>query len=85
MRFLLILILIYLAFRILVNIVLPLVLRSVVNKASQNMSGQFNQTYQRQASHRPQGEVRIETPSDQPKHRGNQRNEGEYVDFTEVK
>ncbi len=85
MRFLLILILIYLAFRILVNIVLPLVLRSVVNKASQNMQGQFNQSQQRQAQSRPQGEVRIETPSNQPKQRGNQHDEGEFVDFTEVK
>ena len=49
------------------------------------MSGQFNQTRQRQAPLRPPGEVRIETPSDQPKSRGNQHNEGEYVDFTEVK
>jgi len=57
----------------------------VVNKASQNMSGQFNQTRQRQTPSRQPGEVRIETPTDQPKHSGNQQNEGEYVDFTEVK
>jgi hypothetical protein len=85
MRVLLIIILVYLAFRILVNVVLPLVLRSVVQKASQNMQGQFNQSQQSQASRRKEGEIRIETPSDQPKHGGYQRNEGEYVDFTEVK
>ena len=49
------------------------------------MQGQFNQSQQRQAQSRPQGEVRIETPSNQPKQRGNQHDEGEFVDFTEVK
>lgn len=49
------------------------------------MQGQFHQTQQHQAPRRKEGEIRIETPADQPKHSGYQRNEGEYVDFTEVK
>ena len=88
MRFLFILLLIYLAFRILVNFILPLVLRSVVQKAAQNMQGQgpFADAYQRQANARREGEVSIESEPDTKKtRRPGHLDAGEYVDFTEVK
>ncbi len=85
MRILFIILMIYLAFRLLVNFVLPLVLRSVVQKAAQNMNqGPFAQQ-QYQTDRRREGEVSIEKPQKPKNKRGSLDETGEYVDFTEIK
>jgi hypothetical protein len=88
MRILFIILLIYLAFRLLVNFVLPLVLRFAVQKAARNMQGGPFQSHAHRTERRREGEVRIEKPSTSgsPKQRrGNFNDTGEYVDFTEIK
>ena len=50
-------------------------------KAAQNMQGQFRQ--QHQAPPRREGEVRIETPGTNA--RQTRDDEGEFVDYTEIK
>jgi hypothetical protein len=88
MRVLLIIFLIYLAFRFLVSFVLPLVLRFAVQKAARNMQGGPFQSQNYKTDRRREGEVRIENPSAQATskpRRGNFNDTGEYVDFTEIK
>ncbi|MEX1189738.1 MAG: DUF4834 family protein [Bacteroidia bacterium] len=85
MRILFIIIMIYLAFRLLVNFVLPLVLRSVVQKAAQNMNQGPFQQQNYQTNKRREGEVSIETPKPPKNKRGSLDDTGEYVDFTEIK
>jgi len=86
MRVLLILITVYLLYRIFFNFVLPLVARYFFAKATKNMQGQFNQQSQQQrTSSRREGEVRIETPNNVQNQRNRNFDEGEFVDYTEVK
>lgn len=77
MRILLILLAIYFFYRLFFNLILPLVARHFMQKAAQTMEGSFRQQ-QQQANSRREGEVRIETP-------GKGRDDGEYVDYTEVR
>jgi hypothetical protein len=84
MRVLLILLTIYLLYRIFFNVVLPLIARYFFAKAAKNMQGQFNQQQQRTNSRR-EGEVRIETPNNSHNQRNRDSDEGEFVDYTEVK
>ena len=87
MRVLYILIGIYLLYRIFFNLVLPLIARYFFAKAAKNMNGQFNKQQQQQqrASGRREGEVRIETPNSVQNQRNKNFDEGEFVDYTEVK
>jgi hypothetical protein len=86
MRVLLILLTVYLLFRIFFNFVLPLIARYFFAKAAKNMQGQFNQQQQQQRTNsRREGEVRIETPNSPQNQRNRNFDEGEFVDYTEVK
>jgi len=85
MRVLYILIGIYLLYRIFFNFVLPLIARYFFAKAAKNMNGQFNKQQQQRASGRREGEVRIETPNSVQNQRNKNFDEGEFVDYTEVK
>lgn len=88
MRVIVVILLIYLAFRFLVNYILPFVLRSAVQKAARNMqNGPFNNGGYH-TGRRREGEVSIEGSGNSkaaPKRRGNFDEAGEYVDFTEIK
>jgi len=86
MRVLLILLTVYLLYRIFFNFVLPLIARYFFAKAAKNMQGQFNQQQQQQRTNsRREGEVRIETPNSPQNQRNRNFDEGEFVDYTEVK
>ena len=86
MRVLLILLTVYLLYRIFFNVVLPLIARYFFSKAAKNMQGQFNQQQQQQRTNsRREGEVRIETPNSPQNQRNRNFDEGEFVDYTEVK
>lgn len=86
MRVLLILLTVYLLYRIFFNFVLPLIARYFFAKAAKNMQGQFNQQQQQQRTNsRREGEVRIETPNNPQNQRNRNFDEGEFVDYTEVK
>jgi hypothetical protein len=86
MRVLLILLTVYLLYRIFFNFVLPLIARYFFAKAAKNMQGQFNQQqHQQQTNSRREGEVRIETPNNSQNQRNRNFDEGEFVDYTEVK
>ncbi len=63
---------------------MPLIARYFFAKAAKNMQGQFNQQQQRTNSRR-EGEVRIETPNNSHNQRNRDSDEGEFVDYTEVK
>jgi len=80
MRVLLILLLIYVLFRVFFRLVLPLIGRYMFNKAVQSMQGQGSNT-QRQAPPRREGEVRIENPDGSPR----RNDDSEFVDYVEVK
>jgi len=83
MRMLIILFLIYLLFQVVFRFVLPLLARYMMQKATRSMQAQYGGGPQkRQASQRREGEVRIETPE---QGRNSKYDDGEYVDFTEVK
>ena len=77
MRLLLILLAIYILYRIFFNLVLPLVARHFMQKAAQSMEGAFREQ-QKQATSRKEGEVRIENPD-------KNRQDGDYVEYVEVK
>jgi hypothetical protein len=80
MRFLLILLVIYLVYRIIFNFVLPLAARYFFSKATNGMQGGFQQQQNRT---RRTGEVRIES---EPKStRKINPEDGEFVDYTEIK
>jgi hypothetical protein len=89
MRILVIILIVYLAFRLLVNYILPLVLRFAVQKAARNMQGGPFRTQAYQTDRRREGEVRIENPQATSRAREPRRSKsddtGEYVDFTEIK
>jgi hypothetical protein len=86
MRVLLILLTVYLLYRIFFNFVLPLIARYFFAKAAKNMQGQFNQQHQQQrTTSRREGEVRIETPNNPQNQRNRNYDDGEFVDYTEVK
>jgi hypothetical protein len=76
MRILLILLGIYFLYRLFFNLILPLVARHFMQKAAQSMEGAYRQ--QQQTPPRREGEVRIETQEEK-------RDDGEYVDYTEVR
>jgi len=83
MRILIILFLIYLLFQVVFRFVLPLFARYMMQKATRTMQAQFGGSRQNpQTPPRREGEVRIETPGQG--RRGNS-DDGEYVDFTEIK
>jgi hypothetical protein len=77
MRFLLILLFIYFLYQVFFNLILPLVARHFVQKTARSMQGAYREP-QRNTSARREGDIRIETP-------GKGTDEGEYVDFTEVR
>ena len=85
MRILIILFLIYILFQVVFRFILPLAARFMFQKAAQNMQGQFRQQQQRQqqAPPRREGEVRIETPGTNARKSGT--DDGEFVDYTEIK
>jgi len=84
MRILVILFLIYILFQVVFRFILPLAARYMFQKAAQNMQGQFRQQQQQQqAPPRREGEVRIETPGSNARKSG--ADDGEFVDFTEIK
>ena len=83
MRILIIFFLIYLLFQVVFRFVLPLLARYMMHKATRSMQAQFGGGRSNpQTPPRREGEVRIETPS---KGRPSGNDDGEYVDFTEVK
>lgn len=83
MRILIILFIIYLLFQVVFRFVLPLLARYMMQKAARTMQSQFGGSRQNpQTPPRREGEVRIETPS---KGSRSGSEDGEYVDFTEVK
>jgi hypothetical protein len=83
MRILIIFFLVYLLFQVVFRFVLPLLARYMMQKAARSMQAQFGgQRPNPQAPPRREGEVRIETPNSG---RGSKYDDGEYVDFTEVK
>lgn len=78
MRTLLILVFIYLLFRTFARIIFPFVVKSLVNKASEQMGQQGNTTQSRR-----EGEVHVDFQP--PKKSSNLKDKGEYVDYEEVK
>jgi hypothetical protein len=77
MRVILILILVFLAIRFIMRLVLPLVVTSLVKKAQQN----FQENMDAQFKRKPEGEVTIENV----KRPGRPRDDGEFVEYEEIK
>lgn len=83
MRFLLILILVYFAFKIFWRYVFPFLLTLFIKKAAEKMQGGRVYTYTN-VKPRPEGEVSIDQ-GNSGKKKPSRMDEGEYVDFEEVK
>lgn len=80
LKLLLVFLTIYVVYRLFFGLILPLAARYLFNKAAQSMGGEFQRQYRpQQASPRREGEVRIETPGT------GRQDEGEFVEYTEVK
>lgn len=78
-----IILLFYYGFKFVARIILPLFAKSLINKAQQNMQNQYKQHHQQQQ--RPEGEVTINTNSNQKTHHASHQVEAEDVDFEEIK
>jgi hypothetical protein len=68
----------------LVRLVARLALPYVIRKASEKMNEQHRSQHSSQPQ-RPPGDVRVETKPGQQKSNGPSDNDGEYVDFKEIK
>jgi len=74
-RLILVLILIYALYNFVFKVIVPLVARSMVNKAQRDMEEKMRQMQDQQR--KPEGEINISKKS--------KGNDGEYVDYEEVK
>lgn len=81
-RTILIIVLVYYAFRFIAKLAMPFLLRTFVNKAQQNMQDQFNRQYQSQKQ-RPEGEVNIDRGAPKKQHKTDSL-DAEDVDFEEI-
>lgn len=82
MKFILTLIVVYLALRLIARIVFPILLKMF----AQNMSEQMNNSQrnnQQQSSHKKEGETLLQKNTTLPT--SNFDNQGDYVDFEELK
>jgi len=82
-RFLIITICVLYIIRSLARIFLPMLFQKIVNKAQQQHNSQYQNPFQEQRQNRPEGKIKIDhappTKSQIPD------NEGDFVDFEEVK
>jgi len=79
-----IILIIYYVWKLLFRLFFPLLMKKVVNKAQQTMNDRMDQTHQTQnGQHQQEGEVIIQKGAE--KRSGVSDNDGEYVDFEEVK
>ena len=75
---------IYYVWKLLFRLFFPVVMKKVVNKAQQTMNERMRQTQETQQGHAGQeGDVTIQKGAE--KHSGVSDEEGDYVDFEEVK
>lgn len=82
LRTLLILVVIYLAVRLLTRYIFPMVVKNAADKAQENMMNKMQEMY-RQQKEQNEGEVSIRGKSSRKK--GKSDDDGEYVDYEEVK
>lgn len=84
-RFLLILIVVYYAFKILVRYVFPFFVKRFLNNAQQKFYNQ-NPHLDPEAQKKKEGEVKVESkPSQKNEKNDSQDDFGDYVDFEEIK
>lgn len=85
-KFIVVSILIYLAFKYVIAPILRIVLQHLVKKAVQNQFGQFkNQPHQKEPS-RQEGSIRVDYIPDKEKNKPKKEDDiGEYIDYEEVK
>jgi hypothetical protein len=85
-RTILIIILIYYAFRILFRVALPFILKFFAKKVQKNFENQYKQQqgFQEENIKSEEGEIKVTIPKkpSKPKHDGSTG--GEYIDFEEV-
>lgn len=81
-RTLLIIAAIYLAVRLITRYIFPLVIKKAADKAHENMMHKMQEMY-RQQNMRNEGEASIRNSSARKKRNG--EDDGEYVDYEEVK
>lgn len=82
-RFLIITICVLYIIRSLARIFLPMLFQSMVNKAQQQYNNQQQNPFQQQRQSRPEGKIKIDhAPQVKPQIPDN---EGDFVDFEEVK
>lgn len=86
LRTILIIILIIYAFRLLVRVVFPFLLRLFVKRAQKNFQNQFEQQFERNQTQATakEGEVEIKIPN-KPGKSNQSFDDGDYIDFEEVK
>lgn len=75
-RLILVLLLIYALYNFVFKVIVPLAARSMVKKAQREMEEKMRQMQDQQ--HKPEGEINITKKS-------NKRDDGDYVDYEEVK
>ncbi|MCF8463866.1 MAG: DUF4834 family protein [Flavobacteriales bacterium] len=84
----LILVVIYYAWKLLFRLFFPVMVKKVVNKAQQNMEDRMRQAYEQQqggsyANH--EGDVIIQKGAERKKTGSISDSDGEYVEFEEIK
>ena len=87
LKTILILVVIYYAWKLLFRLFFPVIAKKVVNKAQQNMEDRMRQAYDQQNggyAHQ-EGEVIIQKGVDKNKKGSVSDSDGEYVEFEEVK
>jgi hypothetical protein len=82
-RTLIIFLAIYFLFKLVVRVILPLLVKNYVDKKAREFQNRYNQNHQ-QFNKKPEGEITIETKKD-TKGKGKGNDEGEYVDYEEIK
>ena len=82
-KFILIVLIIYLAFRIFGRVFAPMLAKKMMKKAAENFEKQFNNPYYKEHPETEEGETYIEKKPGESKRNGS-KDSGEYVDYEEV-
>jgi len=88
LKTILIIVVIYYAWKLLFRLFFPVIAKKVVNKAQQNMEDRMRQAQERQSGYSSddyEGDVIIQKGAEKRKSGGVSDSDGEYVDFEEIK
>ena len=88
LKTILILVVIYYAWKLLFRLFFPVIAKKVVNKAQQNMEDRMRQAQERQSDYSDsshEGDVIIQKGAEKKKPGGVSDSDGEYVEFEEIK